>query len=260
MALARSSARLVPEADVDTEAHGISRLGGRPDLPAGCRWPTGANGPLSFVAQINLVDATAVLPTDAGLPRDGLLSFFYDAVTQTAWGFDPSDREAWAVHYTAADETVKPRAFPSDLPEEGRFSPIGLTAIAELTFPAGKSFEVEQIGIANWWSTYGRVLGNGEGSISRLLGNPDPVQGDMQRECQLASNGIYCGGGNYTAKSEAQELLPGSADWRLLLQVDSFEEETGMMWGDVGRLYYWVTEHDLRSHEWSNAWMILQCG
>lgn len=32
------------------------------------------------------------------------------------------------------------------------------------------------------------------------------------------------------------------------------------MWGDVGRLYYWVTEHDLRSHEWSNAWMILQCG
>jgi len=119
---------------------------------------------------------------------------------------------------------------------------------------------VEQIGIANWWSTYGRVLGNGEGSINRLLGNPDPVQGDMQRECQLASNGIYCGDDNYISKPEAQALLPGSADRRLLLQVDSFEEEAGMMWGDVGRLYYWLTEHDLRSHKWSNTWMVLQCG
>jgi uncharacterized protein YwqG len=32
-----------------------------------------------------------------------------------------------------------------------------------------------------------------------------------------------------------------------------------MMWGDVGRLYLWMTEDALRNRQFDKSWMILQC-
>jgi hypothetical protein len=40
---------------------------------------------------------------------------------------------------------------------------------------------------------YAGDLLSGDGPIHRLLGHPDPVHGDMQLECKLAANGLYCG-------------------------------------------------------------------
>ena len=61
-------------------------------------------------------------------------------------------------------------------------------------------------------------------------------------------------------KQRHRELMTGSSDWRLLLQVDSSESETGMMWGDLGRIYFWMRETDLRDGNWSSSWLVLQCG
>ena len=36
-----------------------------------------------------------------------------------------------------------------------------------------------------------------------------------------------------------------AADWRLLLQLDT-DDEASMMWGDLGRLYFWITGDALR--------------
>jgi uncharacterized protein YwqG len=44
--------------------------------------------------------------------------------------------------------------------------------------------------------------------------------------------------------------------WRLLLQLDS---DDAWMWGDCGRLYFWVHEADLARGDFSRAWMVLQC-
>jgi len=90
-----------------------------------------------------------------------------------------------------------------------------------------------------------------------VLGWPDQVQGDMQLECQLVTNGIGLGGAE--VDSRAGVLAPGAADWRLLLQVSS-DDDAGWMWGDLGRLYYWIRERDLRRCAFDAAWLILQCG
>jgi uncharacterized protein YwqG len=80
----------------------------------------------------------------------------------------------------------------------------------------------------------------------------------MQLECQLVTHGLYCGDATGYRDPRAETLRPGAADWRLLLQIDS-DEHAGMMWGDVGRIYYWMREEDLAAAAWDTAWLILQC-
>ena len=33
-----------------------------------------------------------------------------------------------------------------------------------------------------------------------------------------------------------------------------------MMWGDVGRLYWWMHPDALTAARWDEAWFVLQCG
>jgi uncharacterized protein YwqG len=63
---------------------------------------------------------------------------------------------------------------------------------------------------------------------------------------------------SYSTCGSAAELKAGSMDWHLLLQVDS-EQAAGMMWGDVGRLYYWIRSKDLKAGNFDNVWLVLQC-
>ena len=85
------------------------------------------------------------------------------------------------------------------------------------------------------------------------------IQSEMELECQLVSNGLYCGDPSGYNDPKAKELEKGAKDWILLLQIDSEDEKTGMMWGDVGRLYFWIKREDLKNKNFNKSWMILQC-
>jgi uncharacterized protein YwqG len=254
------SIRLVLDGQADATVAGVSRLGGSPDLPPDAPWPADEDGaPLSFIAQLDMRQMTAH-DVEGILPRAGLLSLFYAAASQRAWGFDPADHDAWAViHITDAAE-VKPREAPGAVPAEGRFAAVGLSPEAELTFVPWESFAIEGLGMTREeLRAYAHVLPAGDSTIHRLLGHPDPVQGDMQLECQLVANGLYCGNASGYRDPRAARLRPGAADWRLLFQADS-QDEAGMMWGDLGRLYYWIRHQDLAAGNWDRTWLILQCG
>jgi uncharacterized protein YwqG len=253
------SIRLTADGEIGAMATGVSRLGGSPDLPPDVPWPTDDDGtPLSFIAQLDLPQV-AVHDAQETLPRSGLLSFFYAAASQRAWGFDPADRGAWAVIYTADGAAARPREAPGAVPAEGRFAAVRLSADPELTFVPWESFAAESLMTREEIGVYAEVLPSGDPVIHRLLGHPDPVQGDMQLECQLAVNGVYCGDGSSSRDPRTARLRPGAMDWRLLMQVDS-QDEAGMMWGDVGRLYYWIRQEDLTAGRWDRTWLILQCG
>jgi uncharacterized protein YwqG len=97
----------------------------------------------------------------------------------------------------------------------------------------------------------------------QLLGHPKEIQREMQLECQLASNGINCGNGPGGENLLGTTLRQNAMDWRLLLQLDTDDDwsagKPGMMWGDCGRLYFWIRHQDLASKAFEKSWMILQC-
>jgi uncharacterized protein YwqG len=99
------SIRLVPTGRADAVQLGTSRLGGLPDLPSNTQWPTNKGNPLSFIAQVELRVIHAY-DDEVILPDSGLLSFFYDAISQSAWGFSPADRGSFAVIFSPPSATL----------------------------------------------------------------------------------------------------------------------------------------------------------
>lgn len=241
---------------------GSSRLGGLPDLGLGQEWPLWKERPLSFIAQINLRDLSH-FPASRELPSDGLLSFFYDS-EQSTWGFDPNDTGSFSVVFQP-EQNLRNAARPKLLPVEAVFPACRLTFTEVLSPPAPDSYVFNAMGFSDLdRHKYFDALHHLDGDDpfrwrSHLLGHPDQIQGDMQEECALVAAGLYCGDEKAYSDPRRPILAREAPSWKLLLQIAS-EKEAGMMWGDLGCLYYWIHERDLRKQLFDRSWMILQCG
>jgi uncharacterized protein YwqG len=240
---------------------GGTKLGGLPRLPSSVEWPTWEGDPLAFLAQISLDELPVSSPLE-GLPREGMLYFFYDA-RQTTWGFSPQDRGSWRVIYAP---TPGSSSRPAPVRLEVLLAQKRLRFAAIDSYPGWDRLDIS----ADLPFDEARPLIDAaaqtreapfEGRPRHQMGGyPSPEQGDqMELECQLVTNGLYCGDASGFEDPRAEALRPGAQDWQLLLQLDS-DDEAKMMWGDAGRLYFWIRRQDLEKQDFSNAWMVLQCG
>lgn len=274
--LLRPSIRLSTQAaQEDDTTIGASKIGGAPDLPAGAVWPEWKDTPMSFLAQIRLRDI-APLDTQKLLPPDGVLSFFCDAENAVT-GLDVSEGKSWRVIFSQ-DDSLKRVPFPERLSEYARYKACAASFAAEWTLPGFESPAIERLGLS--WETkfgpgatvtskeecelyfalttqldetYGR-----KSDVNRILGYPDPIQNDVQSECQYATHGLYNRSSTGWPTEEARALRQGALEWELLLQLDSLDE-AGMMWGDVGRLYFMIPRRMLAERNFDATWLIMQC-
>lgn len=249
--------RKVPAAAL---ALGQSRIGGEPDLPSRFHWPTYHGKHLAFVAQINLDDVAQVMP-DSPLPKQGQLWFFY-AWDQEHWGFDPKDAGSSAVHYEPNAKLAR-HALPDDIPAEGRFASCAVTFRAYADIPDGSdernpTVNADDATQERYQDVRNSVASAG-GTSHKLLGYPEPIQDEMEAECATVTNGIYMGDTTGPEHPRYEELEATKHQWRLLMQVDT-DDAADMMWGDAGRLYFWIRDQDLRERRFDKTWMILQCG
>lgn len=245
---------------------GVSRFGGEPDFPVDGEWPSNRGRPLDFLLQVNLSE---VSPFDGSalLPSSGLLSFFYDLQEQP-WGFDPNDLGGFRVVFSPPTTRLAPREVPN---AEYRWPEMGISFCQTSTLPhvgsrAMERFESEANLSEQQWERYldfveeyeAQFYPQGSGR-HRLLGHSANVQGDMQLEAQLVTNGLYCGDQTGYEDPRARGLEDGADEWMLLLQLDS-DDGADFMWGDGGMLYFWIRSGDLRQHRFDKVWMTLQCG
>ena len=249
-----------PFAHEDDARIGQSRLGGSADVGDGFEWPYWKSRPLDFLAQVNLAEI-GPFACCSTLPQEGLLAFFYDPEQET-WGFDPKDRGSWLVHYEPSSQGLHRIASPDATAQV--FAPCSVDFNEAQTLPAVDSLVIDDLKLSSHDADkYYDFLDELESEIEeesghQLLGHPSPIQGDMQLECQLAWHGLYCGDSSGYEDPRAAALRPGAKEWRLLLQIDS-DDNAEMMWGDCGRLYFWLTNDAMRQRAFLESWMVLQC-
>ena len=243
-------------ANEDVIPTGKSKIGGQPDLSSLTDWPiTEAGKSLSFIAQLNMAE---VSPYDNSglLPDHGLISFFYCA-DQGAWGFDPKDKQRFKILFTENLNDLQKTTFPIDLEEHSIYNSNILKMESTLSLPNTEiDLLTDLFDNDTDWDNYYEIS---SGWGNQILGYPQCIQNAMELECQLVTNGLYCGDASGYDDPKGKLLEEGTKDWILLLQVDSEEDKTGMMWGDVGILYYWIKKKDLINKDFDKAWFILQC-
>jgi len=95
---------------------GRSRIGGRPDVPAGRPWPVSDGVPMAFLVQIRLEDVAATV-VGMPMPDSGLLSIF--AAIEPDGLYPPDNKAVHAAIFPPAD--LSPAQWPPDLPTGLRF-------------------------------------------------------------------------------------------------------------------------------------------
>lgn len=244
---------------------GISKIGGNPDLPLGYKYPQWKNKPMGFIGQINLADASK-FDEEGLLPKEGVLSFFYDLHEQP-WGFDPKELGFSKVEYFPPNIPLSRYEVPEN---EIRLKCSSVLFSASLTVPTlgSQAYDILQSQYPfndeeeNYYDLPNQILANYRQTSSnahhRLLGHSHNIQGDMQLEAELVTNGLYCGDPSGYNDPRAKTLAPFSAQWQLLFQLDS-DNIGDFMWGDCGMLYYWIRKSDLQARKFENHWMTMQC-
>lgn len=290
LALAQNSIRIEGEsADDDALETGVSKFYGTPDLPQGVKWPWSApmdadteqireayaarlrrlgindtfgstiRAPLSFLAQIRLSDI-AQIDTENRLPHSGMLYFFYDAEHQPIPAEDPT---SWRVIYFDGDLSTLSRTPPPDaVTEEGQFQARSVTFRSETTLPGWGLSALESLGMSREMQfRYSDILdrlslsADEQATTHRLLGYPDCIQGDVFFEAVRD---------RFDIDYEDPSLPEEAAKWTLLFQMDSIvsegPEQSGPTWGDGGKLYFLIPKTALAARDFSQVWLVEQCG
>jgi uncharacterized protein (TIGR02996 family) len=214
-----------PEAGL---AVGAGKYGGRPDLPAGAKWPKFEGEPLAFLGQLNLA-ALRPSPAARELPGAGVLSMF--AAYDRESGNDDFPKGSWRLfHFPGAAKLVRHEP-DAGLPEESCFPSCRLWFTEWLTLPHEDSQGVKRLlddsEVAEAYADLyvDRALGD------HVLGHPVPIQ-----------------------RGE-----PGKKGARHLLTIGG-NDDTEWEWGDGGALYFTLPEADLKAGRFDRAAMEMQCG
>ena len=264
---------IVVEVDVDTKSipANASKIGGRPWLPSDFEWPLftdadeGNSRPLSFLCQINAADVKEY-DADGLLPDRGMLYFFYECES-FRWGFDPEDKGCARVFYFENTESFVPTEWPDSIPEEYVVPEMAVQFTARKSYPGYEELSIHG-NIDCTWDDYDETIErlgiDTETDDHKLLGYADIIQNEMLSDCERVSRGLYCGDPKSYQETPADEELSiqnSAKDWLLLLQLTTLtKDDWELMWGDCGKLYFYIRKQDLAEKRFENAWFSLQCG
>ena len=252
---------------------GASKFYGTPDLPADFDWPyykgtdfegVTKNRPLAFLTQINLGEVAQYDRTGL-LPKTGVLSFFYETVSME-WGFELKSEGYARVYYFPETEGL----VPTQIPEETKEWSVGeqaltfadaVSLLSSFAYSRRSGKEVD-------WDTYNELRAEfgydaaaHEDNPMKMLGYADEIQNEMEPECELYSRGIDGDVQEELSEEEEAEIVRNAADrWVLLFQMGTVEDdETELMYGDCGLIYFWIRKEDLAARNFDNVRLILQC-
>ena len=279
--LARNAVRLEIGAGDDPE---IGRFGGAPDVPEGFDWPWFATDTyvddevkprsLTFLCQFDCA-ALAELDRDGLLPHEGVLSFFYETVSQR-WGYGPEDGGCARVIWFPDKGALRPAAFPADLEWYCRFPSLPIRGRAVTEYPGYEEFAAQPDLLTacrgkgkNPWDIFNefRAAQPDYREVPppwhRLLGWPDIIQSSMAQECALISRGYSTGRGFQDLPEAVLRETEGAFldEWRLLFQLDSGVSvgDFSLDFGDSGSIYFYIRKEDLAARRFDRVWLILQC-
>lgn len=219
---------------IETQGNTFSKFGGMPVVPKEFKWPTAFNwvsnsdDPIPFLLQI---DFSEINPDGElkDFPTKGLLYVFVEG----------ENYDYKVLFYDKPDElttAVKPESL------EIIYKEFHISAEVIKTYPdcddCKEAFELY---------------------CDRPFGGADDDYDELQKEHM---DGFMIGGwAAYVQEGGVAEQFKENENdaWILLAQIGSVGDDDNFMWGDAGTLYFYIREEDLKSHNFGNVKLEMQC-
>ncbi|HRQ88873.1 MAG TPA: YwqG family protein [Bacteroidia bacterium] len=217
---------------------GCSKKGGFPDVCDDFEWPNYEGKHLSFLVQI---EAKHFL----GEGALGTLQFFWN---KRNWGGSIKDDGSFRV-LRSIHPSIRLKVVPET--EHRKFGLFRRTHSPTIwkeealvfrdSFSLPSIERLEKFGY-NWDYDRDDLYHREAEALAgffRIGGFPFPIQSDdMEKDCERIRN------------------LGPRESWRLLLEIDS---QSDMMWGDGGKLYWFIRQDELDKQDFTKVWMHTQC-
>lgn len=219
--------KVVPKQQ-ETVAIGSSKMGGVPDLPALFEYPKHKGNPLQFIAQFNLSDLQNV-GMDQNLPKTGMLYFF---CIENYFEENVKLTEAGRVLYY--DVPVEQLRRGNEV--QAKYNQCAITF--ELTYKLPELFIEDEADSDRFLQLLEELIPDNYDN-HQMFGEPFSVQEEV-----LYETGEYMG-------VDPQQMT-------LLFQIDSDHKNCNMVWGELGMLYFCISNEDLKNQRFENTCCVLQ--
>ncbi|MEA5468774.1 YwqG family protein [Spirulina sp. 06S082] len=225
-----------------------SKFGGLPYLPKAVEYPKTPEGDYLFLlAQINFAE----VPTLENLPNQGILQFYIASDDLYGMNFENMNRQAgFRVLYfpdvsDRSDDLVTDFSFlpePDDLPMEK-----GITARLQFTS------KIAPISVGDYQFP--------------VIFKPEFAEGEEESYWEFLEEyeeffepgSHQLGGYPYFTQSDPRENIDTEEAYRLLLQIDSTDDDK-IMWGDVGIGNFFIKTSALKKLDFTDVLYNWDCG
>lgn len=230
-----------------------SKIGGKPDLPRNFEWFRNSSGtPLTCLLQLNLNDVPEH-ENDEFLPKNGMLYIFYDIENQP-WDSDDNEK-GFAVYYHNEDlNELHPTEFPEETDPDCAYAGFAeencIIDEYRINFISKKDLP-----------DYGdfTLLSENSGYIEDYESEKDAVLG--YDSVEYSDSYFKLGGYSNCIQSSVSEEF-GDDDiqlFQLCSLAGDYTDGRGFMFGDGGKLYFYIDRKDLAKCCFDKVKFVLQC-
>lgn len=232
-------------------SRGCSKTGGSPDVPKDFEWFRSSEGtPLTFLMQINFAELHAY-DRDGIFPEKGLLYFFYD-VEQQPWYWDEGGYKAF--YYGGDASETSPAEFPEECcdlfdygcaDENCVIDECRLKFFADMTLPSYEEY-CEIKGVKCDYSGFDDY----DATVRKMLGYVPAEYSDKYNII-----------GGYSVPEQDSPAGEFGDEYIQLMQMTYYEsDKCGFMFGDGGKLYFYIRKDELAAGNFDDVRFVLQCG
>ena len=217
---------------VETESpSGLTHIAGSPRMAAGSTWPSGPDGPLTFVGQLDFAQIAAAGGAELGIPVRGLLALFCDS---SFWSGETNEDRARVHLAYVEDAACSIELTPPDDVEVAPAEP--LLAKRGLSLP-----DIADPLLSSYESLHDRQRRD--------------AYIDLREALNTQQRGAHVSDDDHRLRGHAStdDRPPGMAAWKLLWQVDTLSLPG---WNEVGSFEVLMRDEDLTLCAFDRAWVL----
>jgi uncharacterized protein YwqG len=242
---------------------GKSKFGGFPDLLKELEWPNLNGSPFAFLGQINLSEVK--FDKSNSLPKNGLLLFFF-ATNQDNYHYE-NLKDMHRVIFIKNVSHLEQRSYPENYSHAENINECEIEYFQHFSLPSYHNHKKRNLnftdGDNNLLFEASQIINEltlaGEGVGHQVLGNTQPVQGDVSYPWALQSIGHKLKNLSELNITEQNRVLENQKNITLLLQIDMSGSSTDFSgFGVSGAIYFGIEHNDLENGNFDNTYFVMQ--